>query len=312
MTEGPMRVRRATRLRVLSLLPQRHQDHFFAEMRRLCASYVASLGVPATDREAEARELLSEVIAKLLGAASLPAGEEGAKMEEAAMREQSRPDGEVLSPLPDSWTIEDQDPGRDERVMWLIAETGGRRALSHRYEDMRRQRWGRWQPTGYRVVQVSALHRDEQAGSESDDDVLARHADASHPLHAEPEDPQHGEETRRAWLGLLATAGRQFSPGDDVSLLLGVLAGEAEVQAGFGSEWPVAAIVGALNRRHPHPPWTDDRVENAKKRLKNWIGRLKRDRGLDSTDLRGLFVRVAREHEGDLKGSAAVDRDRRT
>jgi hypothetical protein len=298
------------------LLPQRHKDHFFAEMRRLCASYVASLGVPATDREAETRELLSEVIAKLLGAASVPEGQEGAGVAEdqrAASVQGRQEDGESesLSPMPDTWTIDDQGPGRDERVMWLIAETGGRRALSHRYEDMRRQRWGRWQSTGYRVVQISALHGVEQAGLESDDEVLARHADASHPLHAEPEDPQHGEETRRAWLGLLAAAGRQFSPGDDVSLLLGVLAGEAEVQAGFGSEWPVAAIVGALNRRHPHPPWTDDRVENAKKRLKNWIGRLKRDRGLDSTDLRGLFVRVAREQEGDLKVSAAVERDRR-
>ena len=144
---------------------------------------------------------------------------------------------------------------------------------------------------------MSALHSDTQAGPERDDQALARHADRSHPVWEEQEDPQYGEEIRRAWLGLLTAAERQFAPTDDVSFLLQLLAHDSEIQVGFGSEWPISMIVDALNARHPSPPWTDDRVDNAKRRLRNWIARIKRDQGLDAIDLKSLFVRIARERE---------------
>jgi hypothetical protein len=91
---------------------------------------------------------------------------------------------------------------------------------------------------------------------------------------------------RLAWQGLLAAAQRQFAPHTD-----------ADVQAAFGGEWPIRQIVSALNARYPIPPWSDDRVDNAKKRLKNWINRLAHDHGFDSIDLMALFARGAREHE---------------
>jgi hypothetical protein len=86
----------------------------------------------------------------------------------------------------------------------------------------------------------------------------------------------------------------EFRPDEDVSILLSLMAHDPEIQAGFGSEWPIRKIVDALNQRHPNPTWNDDRVDNAKKRLRNWIGRMKRDHGLDSTDLMNLFAQKAR------------------
>jgi hypothetical protein len=54
--------------------------------------------------------------------------------------------------------------------------------------------------------------------------------------------------------------------------LLELLARDPDVQAGFGLEWPVRKIVDALNISDPDPRWNDDRIENAKKRLRNWNG----------------------------------------
>jgi hypothetical protein len=62
-------------------------------------------------------------------------------------------------------------------------------------------------------------------------------------------------------------------------------------------------IVNRLNIRFPPPAWTSDRVDNAKRRLMNWIKRLKRKNGLDDVDLEALFARVAREQE---RGSPAA------
>src|SRR5262249_23067649 len=267
-----------------------------------------SLGLPASDRESEALELFSEVMAKLLGAASLPrdveAEAEMVKTGDALGRPEpgspESPDG-ILATAPDEWMIND-DPRRDRRVVWLIEATGGRRALAHRYEDMRRQRWGRWRESGYRMVQIASLQGDTHEIGASEDEVLARHADRAYLLHQEQEDSREAEDVRRAWTGLLVLAERQFAPGDDVSLLLQVLVGDAEVQAGFGSAWPVGQIVRSLNGRHPDRPWSDDRVDNAKKRLKNWIGRIKRDQGLDAVDLRALLVGVARQQESRAEG----------
>jgi hypothetical protein len=64
-----------------------------------------------------------------------------------------------------------------------------------------------------------------------------------------------------------------------------------------GGQWPIMDIVSRLNIRFPPPAWTSDRVDNAKRRLMNWIKRLKRKNGLDDVDLEALFARVAREQE---------------
>src|SRR5262249_6342295 len=77
MAPGEMRVLREARLRILNSLPRRHKEHFFEEVRKLCATYIASLGLPMSDRKSETLELLSEVMAKLLGVTALAADREG-------------------------------------------------------------------------------------------------------------------------------------------------------------------------------------------------------------------------------------------
>ena len=62
-----------------------------------------------------------------------------------------------------------------------------------------------------------------------------------------------------------------------------------------GSRWPVGRLVTILNADFSPPPWSVDRVENAKKRLLNWVQRLMRQNGLDATDLEAVFARVARQ-----------------
>ena len=49
-----------------------------------------------------------------------------------------------------------------------------------------------------------------------------------------------------------------------------------------------------LNAEFSPPSWSDDRVENARKRLLNWVQRLMRQNGLDATDVEAVFARVAR------------------
>jgi hypothetical protein len=245
-------------------------------------------------------------MAKLLGSSSSPsgtemAGETGQSDEEVRRTSGNTTELEESSGQPTSLTTDD-DPKRDGRVAWLIQEAGNRPAIAHRHEDMRRQRWGRWQGAGYRTVQISAL-TETAVGNPTADDVLTRHADASYLLQAESEDPHDAEDTRRVWRGLLALAERHFKSHDDVSLLLQLLAQDQEIQASFGNDWPITKIVEALSGRHPPPPWNADRVDNAKKRLRNWIGRMKRDHGLDAADLKHLLARYGREPEGSSKVS---------
>jgi hypothetical protein len=173
------------------------------------------------------------------------------------------------------WAISDN-PKRDERVVWLIDQVGGQQALKHRYEDIRRRlHGGKWRNNGYRQVQLETAHIEG--------------------LSVEPDDPHHEDDVRNVWRGLLAMAVSEFEPGADVLLVLDLMAHDYEVLGGFGAEWPVSQMVSALNLKHPIPPWNDDRVENAKKRLKNWIVRLKRIRGLDASDLMDLFARRGRK-----------------
>ena len=262
MTRGDVPVLGATRLRVLNSLPRPHQAHFFEEIRKLCANYIASLRIPMTDRESESLELFSEVMAKLLGVAGSSTGQSVGENDEES--------------LP-TWTVND-DPKRDEHVSWLLSEVGGRSALAHRHEDIRRKRHGgKWREDGYRQVQLDEEHFEK--------------------LSVDPDDPHHEKDIRHVWRGVLAMAKTEFKPNEDISILLDLMAHDADIADGFGSEWPIREIVDALNQRHPNPPWNDDRVDNAKKRLRNWIARLKRNHGLDSTDLMGLFARYAGRHE---------------
>ena len=247
-----------TRLRVLNSLPRRHQDYFFAEVRRLCAVYIASLGLPASERQSATLELVSEVMAKLAGAVAL-----------SAERTDVQGSGHEL---PDANTISD-DPRRDGRVIWLIGEVGGSSALRHRQEDIRRRLYGRWREGGYRTAQLDEEHIAD--------------------LAVDPEDPHRDQDSRKIWQGVLVAATSHFRPEEDVTILLDLLAHNDQIQSSFGAEWPVSQIVVELNKKHPHPPWTDDRVDNAKRRLRNWIGRIRRDYGLDSTGLMDLFARCS-------------------
>ena len=275
-------------LRVLHSLPAQHEKYFYQEIRRRCMNQMASLGVPLAERSSAAGELLSEVMAKLLGVGSSTGAESDAQRADQIARVF---DGEQL-PSAASFQTNADDPEKDERVHWLIQEVGGRRALNHRFEDIRRRRWGRAQGFGYRMVQISAL---SNAGPEADrdEDILAQQEQRDG-QQEENEDPHHNRDIRRAWTGMLAVASTRFKPHEDARKLLDLLARDPDVQAGFGLEWPVRKIVDALNIMDPDPPWNDDRIENAKKRLRNWIGGIKREYGLDQTDLLALFARYGR------------------
>jgi hypothetical protein len=257
-----MRAVGTTRLSVLNSLPRQHQDYFFEAVRNLCGSYVASKGTPAAQRDAESSELFSEVMAKLLGATASGEGQTAGAVE--------------IEVIESEWTT-DQDPKRDGRVTWLIAEVGGRQALAHRHEDIRRRLYGRWKEGSYKTEQLADEHVTD--------------------LAVDPIDPLEDEDNRRAWRGLIVAAKNEFEPTEDVSVLLDLLASDPEIQAGFGSEWPVRQIVETLNRRKPARLWNDDRVDNAKKRLKGWIGRIRRKYQIDPSDLMHLFAQYARKQE---------------
>ena len=213
---------------------------------------------PGSTDESEALELFSEVIAKLLGVSGV----------------ETEQDTAIGSDIQRAWTMSD-DPKSDKRVKWLIDEIGGSQALKHRYEDIRRRRHGgKWRQDGYRHVQLGLEHIEN--------------------LSIEPADPRHDDDIRQIWQGVLAMAQSEFDSEADVSILLNLMARDSDIQAGFDAAWPITQMVNTLNQSHPNPPWNDDRVENAKKRLKNWIVRLRRTHGLDETDLMDLFARHAR------------------
>jgi hypothetical protein len=178
--------------------------------------------------------------------------------------------------------IDDTNPLNDGRVIWLIDETCNRRALLHRYEDIRRREsGGKWDGSGYPLVQV-----DDKAM-----EALRGHSDPVEDML---------DETRTAWEGLVGLIERQFGPHDDVSALVRALASDADTQDAFGSQWPIAQIVRCLNARQAGQVrsadvWNDDRVENAKRRMVRFIAKLRRTHGLDAVDLRALLVRYARE-----------------
>ena len=247
-------------LRVLWTLPQAHQGFVFHEIRGLCRQYLRSK--PGDASEISSEELVSEVWAKLIGRITMP------DPDDAADRSNF--------PDPSDWTIDPQVPENDGRVVWLIREIGGPRALAHRCEDIRRRRWGRaTMGVGRPMVQPSEF-ADIEAGP---DEGSLGQADAVN-----------------IWRGVLITAERTFRPDDDVCKLLRMLTKVPGVLEGsHGSRWPVGKLVTILNAKFSPPPLSDDRVENAKKRLMNWVQRLMHQNGIDATDLEAVFARVARQ-----------------
>jgi hypothetical protein len=68
-----------------------------------------------------------------------------------------------------------------------------------------------------------------------------------------------------------------------------------------GGRWPVGTIALLLSERPPPRQWREDQVDNAKRRLINWIGRLMRKNGLDAIELEALFAAVSRNYERSSK-----------
>jgi hypothetical protein len=225
----------------------------------LCRSYLSTRAADAYEISPE--ELVSEVWAKLMASTSVPADT----------------NEEIGFPDPSEWTIDLQTPQNDGRVIWLIREIGGPKALAHRCEDIRRRRWGRAIPgVGRPIVQPSESTSEMETGP---DEGGLRPADAVN-----------------IWRGVLATAERTFQPQDDVRKLLWILSRFPGVlDESQESRWPVRRLAVILSTELPPPSWSDDRVENAKRRLLNWIQRLMRENGLDATELEALFARVARQ-----------------
>src|SRR5262245_16675574 len=275
---GAGQVRAELRLRVLCSLPPRHQRYLFEEIRRLCREFLRSRRVPSSEMTPE--ELLSETWQKLLGTVSVPGDE--------------TPGVSFFDP--DQATVDADAPERDGRVVWLIDQIGGPEAMAHRREDILRRRFGRSRAgSGRRMVQP-----------QSDVEFSELVSDA-----VEPSAALETADVLRVWRGLLATADLQFEPNDDLSKLLRLLAENPGLLLGSSSgQWPIQDIVAELNFRFPPRSWTIDRVDNAKRRLMNWIKRLKRKNGLDDVDLEALFARVAREQEHDDQASATRLRGR--
>jgi hypothetical protein len=249
------------RLAVLWSLPTRHQTYLFEEVRKLCSGYLRRNRI--SDEEVTPLELVSEVWKKLLGSVSLETDRS-------------------LTVRPGEWSTDADAPERDGRVVWLIAEIGGSEAIGHRCEDIQRERHGRSKPGRGRTF--------GQLVDEDESEVIG--------VNPEGPDELQRIDTRRIWRGLLATAAVDFRPDDDVSMLLQLMANDPGIlDDAPAGQWPVGLIVARLNDRPTSRRWSDDRVDNAKRRLMNWVERLRRRNRLDGTDLEGLFARVARQLE---------------
>jgi hypothetical protein len=245
------------RLQVLNSLPPAHQRYLFEKVRVLCTEFLRNRRVPTS--ELTSQELLSEIYQKLLGTVSV--------------------DDRDFPPVnATEWSIDADAPDRDGRVVWLIEEIGGAQAIAHRHEDIRRQRFGR---SGQLTQREPKDEINEHGSYLPDQAVRLERIDAYHALR-----------------GLLATADQQFPLHDDVSALLRLMNKFGDIlEESSSGQWPIARMVALLNQHFPPPTWTDHRVDNAKRRLTNWINRLMRRNGLDVTDLVALFARVARKKE---------------
>jgi hypothetical protein len=235
-------------------------------VRKLCIGYLRRNRISADD--VKPLDLVSEVWKKLLSSVSL---------------ETDRP----LAVRAGEWST-DPAPERDGRVIWLIAEIGGSGAIGHRYEDIQRERYGRFKHGVGRLYTQIEEDESEETG--------------------DPDQPSELEriDSHRVWRGLLATAAVDFRSDDDVTMLLNLLA----VYPGIlddspAGQWPVRQIVTRLNDLSRPRRWSEDQVENAKRRLMNWIIRLRTRNQLDVTDLEGLFAKLGRQLEARMQKPAS-------
>jgi hypothetical protein len=286
------------RLSAWSELPDRHRNEVCRQIRMRCEAFINSVRIERSLRGGETDRLVSEVVAHLLRATSLPkeGRKEGLRMDGESPAEQS--DVVVASGPANSapagalpWLIsgrlDQYEPMRDARVIWVVEETCNRQALFHRYEDVRRRdRGGKWDGSGYPLVAV-----DEQTLEQ-----LSGHYDPAE----EETDALQAEDSRRAWDGLVHLAVHHFGGKDDIVALVQVLANDRDTQESFGSQWPISKIVRALNAKEAQAVWNDDRVENAKRRLAKFIIRFKEEHGLDAVDLRALLARYARQRHAAI------------
>jgi hypothetical protein len=233
----------------------------------LCRAFLRNRRVRTSELKPE--ELLSEIWQKLLGAVSM--------------------DDDLTPEIATEWSVDLGAPERDGRVEWLIKEIGGAEAIAHRYEDILRERFGRSLPGGgRRIVQPPGIENEfNEPGSDPD----------------QP-DPLQQKDAYRAWRGLLVMADQQFPLDDDVSMLLRLMNKFRDIlEESSTSQWPITRMVTLLNAHFSPPPWSNDRVDNAKKRLVNWTKRLMRNSGLDAISLEDLFARVASRKEGGKRAS---------
>jgi hypothetical protein len=224
----------------------------------LCSDYLGRNRIPA--QEINADELVSEVWLKLVGTATLPN------------------DKDLPALNPADWSMDPHTPEGDGRIVWLIEEIGGSKAIPHRHADARRRLFGRG---GRATVQIGGDEDSIEIDPCPEHDTNLRAADA-----------------RCEWLGLLAVAGKEFGPEEDVAKLLGLLTREPDIfDESSGTQWPIKKLVALLNEHFPPPDWKDRRVEDAKRRITNWINRLMKKNALDAIGLEDLFARVARQQE---------------
>lgn len=280
------------RLYAWSELPERHRNEVCRQIRMRCESFISTMRVDRGQRRSEVDKLFSEVVAHLLRATSVRREEAATDPDMPAIDQRDgRTDtapaacGPLVAP---PWLARGRfdpwEPMRDARVIWVVDETCNRQALFHRYEDMRRRdRGGKWQGSGYPLVTV--------------DEQTIEHLGGQYDPADNEIDSLQVEEARQAWQGLVKLVAHRFGTQDDVAALVQTLADDRETQDSFGSQWPIGKIADALNKRHGHQLWNDDRVENAKRRLTKFIIKTKQAHGLDAIDLRALLVRYARERE---------------
>lgn len=275
------------RLSAWSELPESHRDEVCRQIRLRCEALISSLRVDRRQRRSEIDKLVSEVVAHLLRATCPRTKETIVDCDRPAVHPdapQELVSGHSRPCLPwfEKGQINLYEPARDARVIWIVDDTCNRQALLHRYEDVRRRdRGGKWDGSGYPLVAVDDRTIEQLSGhynpGEDETDILSE------------------QDAQRAWQGLIRLAAHQFGVNDDVVALVQVLASDRETQESFGTQWPIGMIVRALNAGRPTVPWTDDRVENAKRRLGRFISRIKVANGLDATDLRALLARYARQ-----------------
>jgi len=235
------------RLYAWNELPERHRNEACRQIRMRCEAFISAARVERNQRKSEIDKLVSEVVAHLLRATSIPKDETTMGSEEqdtrrSAPSEPARENSEQSIPFP--WLahgrLDQYEPSRDARVIWIVEETCNRQALPHRYEDVRRRdRGGKWKGTGYPLLAV-------------DNQTMERLSGYYDPGEEET-GSLHAEDARRAWDGLVQLVQHHFGGDDDVFALVQVLAHDCDMQESFGAQWPIGPMTELITQRSASP-----------------------------------------------------------